>query len=167
MKKIILIIMAVLLVGYSADAQGKRKKRAKIDTTVIVSGDESQSLGIMKVEKNKSTRSISTLKTKHDRTVSSFSDIFDYLQGRVPGLSVQMVNGEKCFIIRGGDAQIIPALVLVNGVETDPSLINPMEVESYDVIKDASAASLYGLRGAGGVLAITTKTSASEDIDEQ
>lgn len=48
-------------------------------------------------------------------------------------------------------------LVLVDGVEMDPNLINPQDVKSVSVLKDAASASIYGARAAYGVVLITTK----------
>ena len=52
-------------------------------------------------------------------------------------------------------------LVLVDGVEMDPNLINPQDVQSVSVLKDAASASIYGNRAANGVILITTKKGAS------
>src|SRR5699024_1094711 len=49
------------------------------------------------------------------------------------------------------------ALVLIDGVEGDPSMLNPNDIESISVLKDASSAAIYGARGAFGVVLITTK----------
>jgi TonB-dependent SusC/RagA subfamily outer membrane receptor len=48
-------------------------------------------------------------------------------------------------------------LVLIDGVEGDPSVINPNDVESVSILKDAASASIYGARGAFGVVLITTR----------
>ena len=56
------------------------------------------------------------------------------------------------------------ALVLIDGVQGDPSLINPNDVASVTVLKDASSAAIYGARAAFGVVLITTKTPAKDKI---
>ena len=49
------------------------------------------------------------------------------------------------------------ALILIDGVEGDPSLLNPNDIASVSMLKDAASASIYGARGAFGVVLITTK----------
>lgn len=92
-------------------------------------------------------------------------NLADGLQGLVPGLNVSMGNGQPgtgaSFNIRGlptisGAGQGSP-LILVDGVERDPNLINPSDVESVTVLKDAASATIYGGRAAYGVILITTK----------
>lgn len=98
---------------------------------------------------------------EEDVTTASYTNIFDYVEGKVAGVSVEEVNGERALVVRGAtdmSGELIPALVVVDGMSIDdPSLINPNEIASIDVLKDASATSIYGMRGAGGVIIITTK----------
>ena len=90
----------------------------------------------------------------------------ELLTGRVPGLSVRKrADGTYTVRLRGarGAADAEP-LVLLDGVPmgggTAHALadINPRDVERVEVIKDAASLSLYGIRGANGVIAITTRT---------
>ena len=96
-------------------------------------------------------------------------NLADGLQGLVPGLNVSMGNGQPgtsaSFNIRGlptinGAGQGSP-LILVDGVERDPNLINPSDVENVTVLKDAASATIYGGRAAYGVILITTKKGKS------
>lgn len=57
----------------------------------------------------------------------------------------------------------IGSLVLIDGVEGDPSSLNPNDVESVSVLKDAAASAIYGSRGAFGVVLITTKNPTKEE----
>lgn len=50
-------------------------------------------------------------------------------------------------------------MVLIDGVEGDPSLLNPNDIASVSVLKDAASASIYGARGSFGVVLITTKNA--------
>lgn len=86
------------------------------------------------------------------------------LQGTLPNLNLKMVDGSPTrgasFNVRGitsigagGNA-----LVLIDGVEGDPNMINPNDVASVTVLKDASSAAIYGSRAAFGVVLITTKS---------
>lgn len=89
------------------------------------------------------------------------TDLGQGLQGAIPNLNITTsgqpgsgssynVRGETS--INGGSP-----LVLVDGVEMDPNLINPADVASVSVLKDAASASIYGTKAAYGVVLITTK----------
>src|SRR5690625_7674083 len=60
---------------------------------------------------------------------------------------------------QGGDA-----LILIDGVEGDPAMLNPNDIESISVLKDASSSAVYGARGAFGVVLIETKEDARDDF---
>ncbi|MEJ5961572.1 SusC/RagA family TonB-linked outer membrane protein [Pedobacter immunditicola] len=84
------------------------------------------------------------------------------LQGLVPNLNITVGSGKPGsgagFNIRGiTSINGGSPLVLVDGVQMDPNLINPNDVENVTVLKDASAAAIYGVRAAFGVVLITTK----------
>ena len=73
-----------------------------------------------------------------------------------------IVDGNKLYI-RNEPGSNKEALIVVDGVEmNDISGLSPDQVERVDVLKDASAASIYGIRGANGVVVITTRSAASE-----
>jgi TonB-linked SusC/RagA family outer membrane protein len=94
----------------------------------------------------------------------------DGLQGLIPNLNVNLNSGQPgtgaSFNIRGlttlapGTTQLTTTspLILVDGVARDPNLIDPNDVESVTVLKDAASASIYGSRAANGVMLITTKS---------
>ena len=90
------------------------------------------------------------------------------LQGVLPNVNIRLLDGRPTqaprINIRGTTSigQGGNALVLIDGVEGDPSLLNPNDVESISVLKDASAAAVYGARGAFGVLLVTTKKPARD-----
>lgn len=85
------------------------------------------------------------------------------LQGTVPNLNIKMVDGSPTrsatYNVRGVTSIGAggSALVLIDGVEGDPAMVNPNDVESVSVLKDASSAAIYGSRAAFGVVLITTK----------
>src|SRR5690606_14852147 len=76
------------------------------------------------------------------------------LVGAVPNLNIRMLDGKPTqspsFNIRGTTSigQQGSALVLIDGVEGDPRMLNPNDIESISVLKDASSASIYGARAA-------------------
>ncbi len=86
------------------------------------------------------------------------------LQGTLPGLNINRSNGNpgsspllnvRGFTSLNGGGP----LVLVDGVEGDINKINPADVESVTVLKDAAASAIYGARGAFGVILVTTKSA--------
>lgn len=85
------------------------------------------------------------------------------LGGQIPGIVTRQAIGEPGYdqaqiYIRGfGTWTNRNPLVLVDGIERDMNTINTEEVESISVLKDASATAVYGVRGANGVILITTK----------
>ena len=87
------------------------------------------------------------------------------LQGAVPNLNLQMTDGKPMrtasYNVRGTTSvgQGGSALVLIDGVEGDPSLLNPDDIESVSVLKDAASSSIYGSRAPYGVVLITTKAA--------
>lgn len=85
------------------------------------------------------------------------------LQGMLPNLNIKMVSGNPTqsadFNVRGVTSIGTggSALVLIDGVEGDPNLLNPNDVASVTVLKDAASSAIYGSRAAFGVVLITTK----------
>ena len=91
--------------------------------------------------------------------IDSFNDIADYIQGTVPGVIVQKSGGTVRYIIRGvsTNSDFTDPLLMIDGVEVDSfDSVIPSQVESVEVIKDGSA-SIYGIRGGGGVIMLTLK----------
>ncbi|MCE7042388.1 TonB-dependent receptor [Dyadobacter sp. CY312] len=89
------------------------------------------------------------------------------LVGAIPNLNLNLLDGKPTqspsFNIRGTTSigQGGNALVLIDNVEGDPRMLNPNDIESVSVLKDASSASIYGARAAYGVVLITTKSAKS------
>lgn len=109
--------------------------------------------------------------TLEERNGSSMS-ISRSLQGAIPGLTMTFSDGKPnraaTIRIRGAENSIGAggsALVLVDGVETDMSTVNPDDIESITVLKDASAGALYGARGANGVIVINTKRGREGNVE--
>ncbi|MFV0520899.1 MAG: SusC/RagA family TonB-linked outer membrane protein [Mangrovibacterium sp.] len=92
------------------------------------------------------------------------------LQGAVAGLNLVPGDGKPTqspsFNIRGNTSigQGGDALVLIDGVQGNPALLNPNDIESVSVLKDASASAIYGARGAFGVVLITTKKPSKDKV---
>src|SRR5690606_9757566 len=85
------------------------------------------------------------------------------LQGVLPNVDIRMLDGKPnaspSINIRGTTSigSGGSALILIDGVEGDPTMLNPNDIESISVLKDAASAAIYGARGAFGVVLITTK----------
>lgn len=83
--------------------------------------------------------------------------------GKMPGIVTRQAIGEPGYdaaqvFIRGQSTWVNAApLVLVDGIERDMNTINPEEIASFTILKDASATAVYGVRGANGVILIQTK----------
>lgn len=88
------------------------------------------------------------------------------LQGELPGVTVLRSSGQpgsetSGMRIRGfSSVNSTSTLVLIDGVEGDMSLINPNDIESISVLKDAASCAIYGARAAAGVVLVTTKSGA-------
>lgn len=95
------------------------------------------------------------------------SSITNALTGRVPGLVTRQESGrpggdDATLFIRGrATLNNSDPLVLVDGVERNFSQVDPEDVESVSILKDASATAVYGVRGANGVVLVTTKRGSS------
>lgn len=90
------------------------------------------------------------------------------LQGVIPNLNIRITDGKPTrsadYNVRGTTSIGAggSALILIDGVPGDPSLLNPNDIESVTVLKDAAAAAIYGSRGTFGVILITTKSPAKD-----
>lgn len=101
-----------------------------------------------------------------DLTKAPVASFEDALAGRVAGVSVAAVDGQpgslNNIVIRGGNSitQSNSPLFVIDGFpieDPDNNVLNPEDIESIEVLKDASSTAIYGTRGANGVIMITTK----------
>ena len=94
---------------------------------------------------------------------SAAPSLSNSLGGTMPGVITRQSSGEPGYdgatiLIRGMGSWVNSSpLVLVDGVERDINLINTDEIASFSILKDASATAVYGMRGANGVILISTK----------
>ena len=92
------------------------------------------------------------------------------LQGELPGVVVTQTSGQPgeegfSLQIRGhSSVNAIQTLVLIDGIEGDLDMLNPNDIESISVLKDAASASIYGSKAAAGVILVTTKQGAAEKV---
>lgn len=92
------------------------------------------------------------------------ANVTQMMEGVVPNLNISLADGKPGrtadFNVRGtGSINGGSALVLIDGVEGDPSLLNPNDIENVSVLKDAAASAIYGARAPFGVVLITTKNA--------
>lgn len=91
------------------------------------------------------------------------ANVSQMLMGAIPNLNVKLSDGKPgrsaSFNVRGTTSigQGGSALILIDGVEGDPSMLNPNDIENVSVLKDAASSSIYGARAPYGVVLITTK----------
>ena len=161
--------LVISCLGY-ADVKEKVSGRSQINITMkesfeTLSASEVVSVGYGSVARRDLTGSVS--KVNMDDIAKSTPMNFDQaLAGRVAGVVVTTSDGsvgaEANIVIRGNNSltQSSAPLYVIDGFPTESSFassISPADIESIDVLKDASASAIYGARGANGVIIITTK----------
>ena len=135
------------------------------ESAEFISAAEVVSVGYGSVARRDLTGSVG--KVNMDDIIKNTTMNFDQaIAGRVAGVRVTTSDGqvgaEASIIIRGNNSltQSSAPLYVIDGFPTESSFaaaLNPSDIESVDVLKDASAAAIYGARGANGVIVITTK----------
>ena len=166
----VLMFRYVGMEPYKAAVKGKTTLNVKLnDETTQLAETVVMSTGYQKLSRERSTAAFGFVdSTKLNRVMHK--DILSALEGQVAGLRMDINpnTGENSPILRGvgtfsTDVGTKPLLV-VDEMATDLELseINPYDVESVTVLKDAAAASIYGALAANGVIVITTKQGKSE-----
>ena len=166
-----LAVLSFLILPAGSSAQTRKEKReARKEARMLerairdslnlyeYADEEEVNVGYGKVKRRNLTTSVSKVDVEKEN-VTSYSHIGDYLMGRVPGVQVTKSGTSYKYVIRGLNSVNLSSdpLFIVDGVETmSIDYINPQDVQSVEVLKDASA-SIYGTRGANGVILITTK----------
>lgn len=154
--------------------QKKLQIKLKEDTKTL---DEVVVVGFGSQKKANMTGAVSSVKMDEITANRPILSVGDALQGTVPGLLVSSGSNApgagKSFQIRGAytigaknsdgkyGATIAP-LVLIDNVEGDMNMLNPEDIETLTVLKDAASTAIYGARAAGGVILITTKRPKNE-----
>ena len=136
----------------------------KLDEVTIVA------VGYGTARRSDLTGAISSVKAK-DLKQGMINNPMQMLQGKVSGLVVVQQggepNGSPSVRLRGGSSLTgdnTPLYVIDGIVGADIRSVSPNDIESMDVLKDASAAAIYGSRGANGVILVTTKKGSSGQI---
>lgn len=165
-KYIFILLFAFPLVGIAQTDTGKSDN----SETEVVDKQEIVSLGFNWQESLKSTTAaIATVETEglHASALNPGNSLY----GTLPGLSVMQGNNvawdnDPTLFIRGiGSLNNNTPLVLIDGYERPLSAISWEEIETISVLKDAASLALYGIRGANGVVLVTTKRGTNEGMD--
>ena len=129
--------------------------------------DEVVVTGYQTIKREAATGSYQTIMSKDLEKIFT-GDIVSNLEGKVPGLTGNAGGDENAMLIRGmGSFQARTSpLIVVDGLPIEGGLntVNPYDIESISVLKDAAASSIYGARAANGVIVVTTKTGKSEHL---
>ena len=169
--KSVLVISYIGYVTQEVPTAGKNSLEIvlKEDTKTL---DEVVVIGYGTQRKGDVTSSVASVKA--DNFVKgAVKDVGQLIQGKVAGLAITNPNGDPTgstqIRLRGtntiGGANTAP-LVLIDGIPGELGTVAPEDVESVDVLKDGSAAAIYGTRGTNGVILITTKQAKGVDINQ-
>ena len=169
--KSVLVISYIGYVTQEVPTAGKNSLEIvlKEDTKTL---EEVVVIGYGTQRKGDVTSSVASVKA--DNFVKgAVKDVGQLIQGKVAGLAITNPNGDPTgstqIRLRGtntiGGANTAP-LVLIDGIPGELGTVAPEDVESVDVLKDGSAAAIYGTRGTNGVILITTKQAKGVDINQ-
>ncbi len=158
----------ILVVSYVGFASQEIPVAGKTDFKIVLQ-EESEVLNDLVVvgygqQKKESVVGAISQVNSGDLLETPTANLSQAIAGKIPGVITSQTSGapgadDAAIYIRGratfsGDAQ---PLILVDGIERSFSQIAPDDIETISVLKDASATAVYGVRGANGVMLITTK----------
>lgn len=162
--------------GFSYDGNSAASLDISMEAVNTVTGEEIVVVGYGRTAKRDVTGAVKSIKSgEFNRGIINSPE--ELLQGKISGVNVTSASGEpgglQSITVRGpGGVRtgstplfVVDGLALDNttpGGATNPlSFLNPQDIETIDVLKDASATAIYGARGANGVILITTKKGKS------
>ena len=154
----------------SYDTVGEQTQLDIILKSDITQLDEVVVVGYGTVARKDLTGAVSSVKSE-DIELAPVANFDQALAGRIAGVTVTSGEGTPGaalnIVVRGGNSITgsNAPLYVINGIpleDFDPSTINPSDIKSFNVLKDASATAIYGSRGANGVIVITTKEGQTD-----
>ena len=161
------VFLTISYVGFKTqlvEAKGNELLKIKLEIVDVDAGNEVVVIGYQTIKRKDIPGGISTIGAKDlkDVVVNSAEEA---ITGKLAGVQVTTSEGapgsQVQIRVRGGGSvtQDNAPLYIIDGIETDQgiSMIAPQDIESIDVLKDASATSIYGARAANGVVVVTTK----------
>ena len=132
--------------------------------TTSIGLDEAVAIGYGTMIRRDLSSAVSSVESEALNERATSLNIMQSLAGKVAGVRSASFSGRpggtSAIQIRGMgsiNADSDPIYVMDGIVDIDPSLINPSDIESIDVLKDAAATAMYGAKGANGVIIVTTK----------
>lgn len=150
---------------------GMSQKEVPVDNRTVVDVvmtsslnqlDEVVVVGYGTLQKREITNSVASVKSE-DFVKGSVKSVGELVQGKIAGLLVTKTNSNPTaspeILLRGvGTLKSgVSPLVIIDGIPGDLTQVAPEDIESVDILKDGSAAAIYGTRGSNGVILITTK----------
>jgi TonB-linked SusC/RagA family outer membrane protein len=167
-----LVILEISFVGYQTQTVEVNAKTNSVSVKIspnIAGMNEVVVIGYGTQRKGDVTSSVATVKAANF-IKGAVKDAGQLIQGKVAGLTVVNPSGDptgSTQIILRGQSTLMGTnqnpLVLIDGVPGDLRMITPQDIESIDVLKDGSAAAIYGTRGTNGVIFITTKRAGANN----
>lgn len=157
-------VVKVSFIGYVEQEiiVGSKKKLeiTMVEDTKLI--DEVVVVGYGSVKKRDLTGAVTSIKSS-DVLAAPTNNVMEALQGKIPGMDITKTSGQV-----GGDVTIVlrgsrsiygsnEPLFIIDGIPGSYSQVSPSDIESVDVLKDASSTAIYGSAGANGVVIITTK----------
>jgi TonB-linked SusC/RagA family outer membrane protein len=166
------VILQISSVGFQTQTIEVNTITASVNiklSTSIAGMNEVVVIGYGTQRRGDVTSSVASVKAQNF-VKGSVKDAGQLIQGKVAGLTVINPNGDPTAstqIILRGQSTLMGTnqnpLVLVDGVPGDLRMVAPQDIESIDVLKDGSAAAIYGTRGTNGVIFITTKRAGANN----
>ena len=159
------ITLVVSFIGYRTQEVAIPRSQSRIDIELApesIAVDEVVVVGYGEQSRRSVTSSIAKLDGEALQNIP-ISTVGEGLKGKIAGLKVTQTNfspgGGFSYQIRGGSSinGSNSPLVLVDGVERDFSAINPNDIASIDVLKDAASSAIYGAKASNGIILVTTK----------
>ena len=162
-KDAVLRFSYIGMVTQFVDVKGKTtiNVEMKPDENVL---DEVVSIGYSKMVKKDLTGTVSSVSGNQLAEIP-ITDVAQALAGKISGVQITQTSGEidgaVSIKVRGGTSitQANDPLIIIDGIPSDLGFVgvSANDIESVDVLKDASACAIYGARGANGVILVTTK----------
>lgn len=161
--------LIVSYVGFTAQEISIEGKTS-VDVSLVSTGsslNEVVVVGYGSQRKKEVTSAITSINSEQFNK-GNVNDVAQLLQGKVAGLSISRPGGDPNggFVLRlrglstiGANAQ--PLIVVDGQIGADINTVDPNDIKSIDVLKDGSAAAIYGTRGSAGVIIISTKSGKS------
>lgn len=167
-SKDVLVFSYVGMTSQEVKVNGKNVINVTLKADAVLL-DEVVAIGYATVKRKDLTGSVASVNSKELSKVPT-SDITQALAGRMAGVQVMQSEGAPgasiSIRVRGGISitQSNEPLYIIDGFPSEDgmSTLDPAEIETIDILKDASATAIYGARGANGVVVITTKSGGKE-----